>query len=190
MPFIRSGGAAINILCIGYLKEASDTARVQSYFVPSLGPAPRWCHFLEGLTEELEETAPVVYDDYRFVTKPDLTRLGLDHLMGTPMLRAYMHGFFIDNRLYAKAKAVMEPFAYEAYRATAVAKKLEAERASRISLVKKLPKVNAKVRKMGRCSPGWCGVARAMWVGWVLGWVVVGCCGSGGRLEMAALRMC
>ena len=40
---------------------------MQAYFVPSLGPAPRWCSFLEGLTEELEEsTAPVLYDDYRY----------------------------------------------------------------------------------------------------------------------------
>ena len=38
----------------------------QAYFVPSLGPAPRWCAFLEGLTEELEESAaPALYDDYR-----------------------------------------------------------------------------------------------------------------------------
>jgi ribosome biogenesis protein ENP2 len=45
---------------------ACDAPKVQSYFVPSLGPAPRWCSFLEGLTEELEESAaPVVYDDYR-----------------------------------------------------------------------------------------------------------------------------
>lgn len=40
--------------------------RVQAYFVPALGPAPRWCSFLEGLTEELEESAqPALYDDYR-----------------------------------------------------------------------------------------------------------------------------
>ena len=40
---------------------------LQAYFVPSLGPAPRWCSFLEGLTEELEESAtPVLYDDYRY----------------------------------------------------------------------------------------------------------------------------
>lgn len=38
----------------------------QAFFVPSLGPAPRWCSFLEGLTEELEENAtPTLYDDYR-----------------------------------------------------------------------------------------------------------------------------
>jgi ribosome biogenesis protein ENP2 len=32
------------------------------------------------------------------------------------MLRAYMHGFFVDNRLYGKAKAIAEPFSYEKYR--------------------------------------------------------------------------
>ena len=39
--------------------------QVGSYFIPSLGPAPRWCSFLEGLTEEMEEAAPTIYDDYR-----------------------------------------------------------------------------------------------------------------------------
>jgi ribosome biogenesis protein ENP2 len=42
-----------------------DASVVQGYFVPSLGPAPRWCAHLEGLTEEMEESAPAVYDDYR-----------------------------------------------------------------------------------------------------------------------------
>jgi hypothetical protein len=42
-----------------------DASRVGSYFVPSLGPAPRWASFLEGLTEELEESTPSLYDDYR-----------------------------------------------------------------------------------------------------------------------------
>lgn len=52
-----------------------NTTLPQAYFVPSLGPAPRWCSFLESLTEELEEnTNPTVYDDYRFVTRADLVR--------------------------------------------------------------------------------------------------------------------
>jgi hypothetical protein len=56
--------------------------------------------------EELEETkAPTVYDDYRFVTKAELDALALGHLMGTPLLRPYMHGFFIDTRLYQKVRA-------------------------------------------------------------------------------------
>jgi ribosome biogenesis protein ENP2 len=77
----------------------------------------------------------------RFVTKADLVKLGLDHLMGTPMLRAYMHGFFVDNRLYEKAKILTDPFAYETYRQQRVQKKIDEERQGRISLVKKLPKV-------------------------------------------------
>ena len=35
---------------------------------------------------------------------PAQVKLGLSHLQGSNLLRAYMHGFFIDNRLYQKAK--------------------------------------------------------------------------------------
>lgn len=79
------------------------------------------------------------------MTKPDLVKLGLDHLIGTPMLRAYMHGFFIDHRLHGKAKAMADPFAYETYRQQRIAKKMEDERQSRISIVRKLPKVNPQM---------------------------------------------
>lgn len=58
------------------------------------GPAPRWCAFLDNLTEEMESSASqTVYDDYKFVTKQELESLGLDHLLGTNLLRAYMHGY-------------------------------------------------------------------------------------------------
>lgn len=83
---------------------ATENKRLSNFFIPSLGPAPKWCSFLENLTEEMEEEAGggagagTLYDDYRFVTKEDLDRLGLTRLVGTPALRAYMHGFFIDNR--------------------------------------------------------------------------------------------
>jgi hypothetical protein len=33
-----------------------------------------------------------LYDDYRFVTRPELERLGLSSAIGTSVLRAYMHG--------------------------------------------------------------------------------------------------
>lgn len=43
----------------------------------ALGPAPRWCSFLDNLTEELEENPEnTVYDDYKFVTRKDLDNLG------------------------------------------------------------------------------------------------------------------
>lgn len=41
-----------------------------------LGPAPRWCAHLDSLTEELDEEAPAVYDDYKFVTRQELEELG------------------------------------------------------------------------------------------------------------------
>ncbi|KAK9820064.1 hypothetical protein WJX72_005625 [[Myrmecia] bisecta] len=139
----------INDVCVwpdsGLIMMGCDAPRIQSYFIPGLGPAPRWCSFLEGLTEELEESAvPTVYDDYKFITKAELEKLGLQHLVGTALLRAYMHGYFLDNRLYNKARALAEPFAYDAYRQQRIQQKVEEERKSRISVVKKLPKVNAR----------------------------------------------
>lgn len=82
------------------------------------------------------EPSGSVYDDFRFVTRAELTRLELDHLLGTALVRAYMHGFFIDNRLYHKARARIAPDTYEEYRAKKIAEKMEAERQSRISMVR------------------------------------------------------
>ena len=49
----------------------------QVFYVPSLGPAPRWASFLDSLTEELEESrTATVYDDYKFITKEELYDLG------------------------------------------------------------------------------------------------------------------
>jgi ribosome biogenesis protein ENP2 len=77
--------------------------QIQSYYIPKLGTAPKWCSFLDNLTEELEENPnTTVYDDYKFVTKKELDNLSLGHLIGSNVLKAYMHGFFIDVRLYEK----------------------------------------------------------------------------------------
>ena len=77
------------------------------------------------------------------MTREELDRVGLASLVGTPMLRSYMHGFFVDNRLYGKAAALAAPFTYAAFREAKVKEKLEAERASRIAPKKRLPRVNA-----------------------------------------------
>ena len=44
----------------------------------------------------------LVYDDYKFVSTGELHSLGLAHMIGSNMLRAYMHGYFLDIRLYYK----------------------------------------------------------------------------------------
>uniref|UniRef100_A0A1I8FDR8 NUC153 domain-containing protein n=1 Tax=Macrostomum lignano TaxID=282301 RepID=A0A1I8FDR8_9PLAT len=47
--------------------------------------------------EEQERTETVLYDNYKFLTREQLTSLGLSSLIGTEYLRAFMHGFFIDS---------------------------------------------------------------------------------------------
>ena len=107
----------------GMLFAGLETERLGAYFIPSLGPAPRWCHFLDSLTEEMEEQAASdgMYDDYKFVTREQLEKLRLTSLLGTSTLRPYMHGFFIDARLHAKATSLSQPFAYEQWRKERVA---------------------------------------------------------------------
>ncbi|KAK3440966.1 hypothetical protein EUGRSUZ_B01227 [Eucalyptus grandis] len=147
MTSIEPTAGAINDICVfrdsGLMLLALDCSQIPSYFVPALGPAPKWCAYLESLTEELEEGGQTtIYDDFKFVTKEDLEKLNLTNLIGTNLLRAYMHGFFIDHRLHKRAKALADPFAYDTYIEQRKKEKLEAERASRITIKRKLPKVN------------------------------------------------
>ncbi|XP_067142947.1 nucleolar protein 10-like [Centruroides vittatus] len=139
----------LNDLCVvpdsGLIFLAHEERKVLTYYIPALGPAPKWCSFLDSLTEELEESGQdIVYDDYKFVSKKELGNLGLSHLIGTNLLRAYMHGYFIDIRLYHKAKSISEPFAYEEYRRKKIREKIEAERTNRVK-IKKLPQINCEL---------------------------------------------
>lgn len=145
-------GVDLNDLCLvgnsGLFFLANEDKKVLSYYIPSLGPAPRWCSFLDNLTEELEEThQDTVYDDYKFVTQRELENLGLGHLVGTNLLRAYMHGYFLDMRLYHKAKALVQPFAYDEYRKKKIRDTVEAARKNRVESKLKLPTVNKELAK-------------------------------------------
>lgn len=135
-----------NNLCVvpktGLFFIANENTKIQTYYIPTLGPAPKWASFLDSLTEELEESnSETVYDDYKFVTKQELESLGLEHLVGTNLLRAYMHGYFMDVRLYKKAKSVVNPFEFDEYRKKKIRETIEKDRVNRVQ-VNKLPKVN------------------------------------------------
>lgn len=137
----------------GLLLCTTDQPKLEAYYIPKVGLAPSWCSFLENVTEELEErdlkretgTAGVsddvlvrdgqetVFENYKFVSHDDLEKLGVTDLIGTPLLKAYMHGFFMDNNLYNKVRAVANPFEYEEYRKKKIKDRLEAKRASRIA---------------------------------------------------------
>ncbi|KAJ4775262.1 Embryo sac development arrest 7 [Rhynchospora pubera] len=150
MAKVESSGGTINDVCIfkksGLLLLALDNGQIPAHFLPALGPAPKWCSYLENLTEEMEENEEtVIYENYKFLTKEDLERLNLTNLIGTNLLKAYMHGFFIDYGLYKKAKNLAEPFNPEEVIARKRQQEEEAKRQGRITLIKKLPKVNRRL---------------------------------------------
>jgi len=100
----------------GMLFIPMEQEKIGTYFIPDMGNAPKWCAFLENMTEELEESKSTnLYDDYKFLTPADLDKLNASHLVGTNMLRAYMHGYFMEIRAYQKLLSVADPFAYEKY---------------------------------------------------------------------------
>jgi len=116
----------------GLFFVANEQPRIGAFFVPSLGLAPKWCSFLDAITEELEESKQQqVFDDFKFVTQDDLDQLGANDLVGTKFLQPYMHGYFMDHRLHTKLKAATEPFAFEEYRKAKIKQKLDKLRTMR-----------------------------------------------------------
>ncbi|CAO2831618.1 unnamed protein product [Amaranthus hypochondriacus] len=147
MTSIEPTGGAINDICViresGLILLGLDSSQIPSYFIPALGPAPKWCSYLENLTEELEENPETtIYDDYKFLTREDLERLNLTNLIGTNLLVATLHGFFINHKLYKKAKSIADPFDYDAYIEKQKKEKLEKLQRERITIKRRLPKVN------------------------------------------------
>jgi len=121
----------------GMIFVANEGIPMHTYYVPLLGPSPSWCRFLDNVTEEMEENpVSTVYDNYKFVTRKELAGLGLQQLIGTNLVRSYMHGFFIDLRLYDKAKLIADPFMYEDHRKKTINEKIQKERMSRIRSAK------------------------------------------------------
>ena len=121
--------------------------KIEIFFVPQIGPAPKWASFLDNITEELEEAKTYsLYEDYKFVTQNELDEIGGKSLIGTKMLKPYMHGYFIDWRLYKKLKQLTEPFDYKIYLMDKREQKLKKYFGERIVMNKGIrPKVNSKL---------------------------------------------
>jgi len=134
----------------GVILCATEQPKMDSYYIPALGLAPKWCSFLDSITEELEERDLTkegassgsdlvrdghesIYENYKFVSRDEVEKLGISNLVGTPLLRGYMHGFFMDIQLYNKVRAVANPFEYEEYRKKKLKERVEAKQASRIA---------------------------------------------------------
>lgn len=110
-----------------------------------------------------DQTVRNVYEDYKFVERSELKkygfnhsfpimfnnsnflcRLGLDHLVGTPALKPYMHGYFLSLKLYDTARIIANPFVYAEHREKLVREKMEKMAETRIRAKKE---VGVKVNK-------------------------------------------
>ncbi|KAF7457348.1 Nucleolar protein 10 [Cryptosporidium felis] len=127
----------------GLIMATGDQSRIGMYYVPMLGIAPSWCSFLDSITEELEEEhlkkdyslkASRIYDEYQFVTPEQLKEWGVEHLIGSSFLRAYLHGYLMNSKLFNDLKDIINPFDYEKYRKEQARKKLEEKSSMRIPL--------------------------------------------------------
>lgn len=126
----------------GLVLAAVEGTQMAAWYVPTLGPAPKWCNFIDTITDEMDADAPGggtagvngkgVYEDFKFVDKAELERLGMDSLIGTTLLRPYMHGYFVALGLYEKARLVANPTAFADARERAIKAKMEKEAESRI----------------------------------------------------------
>ncbi|KAM5346688.1 hypothetical protein ACJ41O_009693 [Fusarium nematophilum] len=130
----------------GMLLTANEGKQQHAFFIPQLGPAPKWCSFLDNMVEEMaEEVHTETYDNYKFLTLPELKQLSLAHLVGkTNLLRPYMHGYFVASKLYEQARLIANPYIWEEERTKRIKDKVEKERASRIRGTKKV-KVNQRL---------------------------------------------
>ena len=117
----------------GLIFIAGEGTRIGTYFLPALDAAPKWCHYIENVTEELEEElVDKVYDEFKFVSHEDLEKLNATNLIGSKYLKQYMHGYLLHTKLYQKLESINDPFAYEKYRKELVRNKLEDKRKNRI----------------------------------------------------------
>jgi len=140
--------ADFNDLCLykqsGLLFLANEQPKMQVFYIPSLGSAPRWASFLDSLTEELEESrTATTYDDYKFMTKEELYDLGLEHLIGSALLRAHMHGYYMDIRLYRKALSAKAPNRMENLKKDYIKSEIDKLREKRVKVESNLPAVNS-----------------------------------------------
>lgn len=132
----------------GMFFTANEGIPLHTYYIPNLGPAPKWCSFLDSITEELEEKpSDSVYSNYRFITKDEVKKLNITHLIGSKVLRAYMHGYFINSELYDKVSLIANPNSYRDEREREIRRRIEKERESRIRTSGAVTKPKVKINK-------------------------------------------
>lgn len=130
----------------GLLLYANDAPRIGALFAPAVGPAPRFCQFLEHITEEFEEKSNVnVFEDQRFVTFDELVALNARHLVGNRQLKAHLNGFLMPTKLYESIRQQSDVVDYREYRAEKVKQALEEKVRDAIYVKQNQIRVNDKL---------------------------------------------
>ncbi|EGR30754.1 nucleolar protein 10, putative [Ichthyophthirius multifiliis] len=139
--------SGINRFCLcpnsGLLLVAQEESRLGTYFIPQMDNAPRWCNFLENITEELEESqSNLVYDEFKFLTYDELEKLQATNLLGSAMLKVHLHGYLMHMKLYNKLLQKADLFSFQDYQKNLVKKKISEQQQSRVSMKNKVQKNN------------------------------------------------
>eukprot|EP00760_Papus_ankaliazontas_P034227 PhM_4_TR7058/c0_g1_i1/m.86593/K14788/NOL10, ENP2; ribosome biogenesis protein ENP2 len=115
----------------GLVLMACEDTKGGVMFLPSLGIAPKWCAFLDTLTEELDHNDHVtVYQDYTFLSRPELAALGLDDAAlsaAKDVVRPVMHGYFVEEKFLTTLRSLMNENTQADREAAAKRKKAKAD---------------------------------------------------------------
>ncbi|CAD8126042.1 unnamed protein product [Paramecium sonneborni] len=136
----------------GMFLLALEQPRMGIYFIPQLNSAPKWCPFLDNLTEEMEEEEQqTVYDEYKFLSYEELERLEALHLLETAMLKPYSHGYLIHLKLYLKLRQ-QKGLDFDDYKQKRIQqnyeKQLEAERVSKGYVIPDEPEIEQPIKQI------------------------------------------
>ncbi|KAI3381223.1 hypothetical protein SNEBB_002700 [Seison nebaliae] len=138
----------------GLIFMANDDERMKSFYIPKLGAAPSWCSFVDDVIDDLEKVEEsIVTSNYKFVTREDLIELNLLHLIGTDLLRVYMHGYFLPLHIYKKALNITNPVQLEKIEKEKIQKKIEEERRERarmdedVEIIEVIQDANDRIRE-------------------------------------------
>ena len=67
---------------------ANEGIQMNTFYIPQLGPAPRWASFLENITEEMEDqTGRTAYEDFKFVERSEIAK----YLQFYPLSSSYLN---------------------------------------------------------------------------------------------------
>lgn len=148
----------------GMILTANEGQQMHSFLIPALGPSPWWCSHLDTQIEQLADRSindpdayasaaadAATYDNYKFLTKPEMRQLNLDSLLstgkGSGVVRPYMHGYFVDQRLYDEARLIADPFEWERTKQKLVSEKIDKDRESRIRTSARDKAAKVKINK-------------------------------------------